>query len=212
MKDRCNACDVGRRIYEARKSLGYTLEDVGKLLGTTKATISRYETGVINDISIDIVPKLCQFLGITPNELFGWGNTNSIIEKDKIIRAKRTVIETPSLTTYGRNEWCKFSKRRSASTLSGYIYLAQIGDLVKIGKTIFPYGRIIGLKVMFENYGDKEVGLCAISEEHRNYIANEKILHKYFEKDRIPKTELFRVDFDRAISEIRNGWTGITVS
>lgn len=72
MKPREETTDIGRKIYNARKEKGYTLEDVGNKLGLSKATVSRYETGIIENLSFDKIPALCNVLGITPNELFGW--------------------------------------------------------------------------------------------------------------------------------------------
>lgn len=203
---------IGSMIYEARKEKGLSLEDVGRAIGATKATISRYERGVIENIGLSKIPDLCRVLGVTPNQLFMWEYKEPVNVFSEMKRCENAIKKTPSFSVYGRKEWNKFSKAHSVTTLTGYLYLVQIGDLVKIGKSIFPYGRVINLKVTFENYGNEQIGLCAISEEHKNYTENERLLHQHFKNNRIVGTELFKLDFQRALKEIENGWTGIKVS
>lgn len=203
---------IGELIHSVRKRKGLTLLDVGNAIGVSKATVSRYENGIITDISFLKIPALCKILGITPNQLFGWDAKEEIVKFSEIKRSKKVMDKTPQFEIYDRSEWSKFSKIKSITTLTGFLYMVEVGDLVKIGKSINPYGRVANLRMVFENYGDKKIGLCAISEEHKNYTMNEKILHKYFAKDRIPKSELFKIDFHTSLKEIENGWTGITTS
>ena len=203
--------ELGQRIRDLRRKSGITLDEAGKLIGVHKTTLSRYELGMIPGISPENIINMCKIYGTTPNEMFGWNDSEETINKGDIQRAERKMRAVPRMEIFQKGDWVNFSKKHSASTLSGFLYIVQIGDLIKIGKSINPYGRIINLKVTFENYGDKQIGLCAISEEHQKYTENEKILHEYFRAERIPKSELFRVDFDRAIKEIENGWTGITI-
>ena len=39
--------DIGVRIKARRKDVGMTQEELGKKIGVTKATINKYETGVV---------------------------------------------------------------------------------------------------------------------------------------------------------------------
>ena len=196
--------EVGKFIHYTRKQKGLTQSDVGNALGVGKATIQKYENGIVS-IPLLRIPSLCKILGITPNRLFGWDSQEEAVKLSEIKRNKKVIDKTPRFEIYDRSEWAKFSMIKSITTLTGFLYIVEIGDLVKIGKSINPYGRVVNLKVVFENYGDKKIGLCAISEEHKNYTMNEKILHKYFAKDRIPKSELFKIDFHTTLNEIENG-------
>lgn len=63
---------IGDRIQRARQQLGLTLEDVSKRIGLSRQTLSRYETGVIQNIPSDTVEKLAAILETSPGYLMGW--------------------------------------------------------------------------------------------------------------------------------------------
>ena len=60
------------RLKELRKLKGLTLDELATLVGTSKQTIQRYETGVISNIPPSRVEALARALGTSPNELMGW--------------------------------------------------------------------------------------------------------------------------------------------
>lgn len=87
-------------IRKRRLDLDLTLKDVAKALGVAEATVSRYETGDIQNMGIDKIAKLAKVLRCSPGYLMGWeespNNTYkndfqlSELEKD-IIRKFRTL-------------------------------------------------------------------------------------------------------------------------
>jgi repressor LexA len=60
------------KLKELRKSKGMTLDQLALLVGTSKQTIHRYETGVISNVPPEKVESLAVALGTTPQELMGW--------------------------------------------------------------------------------------------------------------------------------------------
>ena len=60
------------RIKYKRNQLGKTLEEVGQMVGVTKATIQRYENGNIQNIPSDKIELLALALNTTPAYLMGW--------------------------------------------------------------------------------------------------------------------------------------------
>ena len=64
--------NIGDRIRNRRKDLNKTLEDIGKKVGVTKATIQRYENGNIVNIPSDKIEMLAKALETTPAYLMGW--------------------------------------------------------------------------------------------------------------------------------------------
>ena len=60
------------KLKELRKSKGMTLDQLAELVGTSKQTIHRYETGVISNVPPEKVESLAVALGTTPQELMGW--------------------------------------------------------------------------------------------------------------------------------------------
>ncbi len=66
---------IANRLKELRKSRGLTLDALGELVGTTKQTIHRYESGAIANIPPERVEALARALDTTPAELMGWEGT-----------------------------------------------------------------------------------------------------------------------------------------
>ncbi|MBR2028076.1 MAG: helix-turn-helix domain-containing protein [Oscillospiraceae bacterium] len=56
-------------IKTRRKELGITLEDIGKYVGVSKATVQRWETGSISNMRRDRIKKLSEILKVSPEML-----------------------------------------------------------------------------------------------------------------------------------------------
>ena len=65
---------LGERIKTAREALKMTQEDLGRLCGTTKQTIFKYETGIVYNIPLDRLEQLAEHLDVTPGWLTGWAD------------------------------------------------------------------------------------------------------------------------------------------
>lgn len=83
----------------------------------------------------------------------------------------------------------------------GYVYIAEWGNIVKIGCTQNPYYRIKELSCV-ANYSNVKITRIALSKIHSNYKENEKMFHNHFKKYRIEKTELFNISFDDALNNL----------
>ncbi|MBS1347931.1 MAG: helix-turn-helix transcriptional regulator [Firmicutes bacterium] len=66
--------DFKDKIKARRKELGLTLEDVGQIVGVSKTTIQRWESGEIKNQRRDKIIKLAQALQTTPTNLMGWAD------------------------------------------------------------------------------------------------------------------------------------------
>lgn len=64
--------NIGQRIKEKREQRRMTLDELSKLVGVTRQTLSRYETGVINNIPSDMIENIASALRTTPAQLMGW--------------------------------------------------------------------------------------------------------------------------------------------
>lgn len=67
--------DIGTRIKDTRKSRGVTQEELGAKIGVTKATINKYETGIVVNLKRTVVEKIAIALEVSPGYLMGWENT-----------------------------------------------------------------------------------------------------------------------------------------
>ena len=57
---------IGEIIYTKRKEMNLTLEDIGKAVGVSKATVSRWESGDIRHMRRDKIAALSNLLGLNP--------------------------------------------------------------------------------------------------------------------------------------------------
>jgi transcriptional regulator with XRE-family HTH domain len=59
-------CDIGKKMYQRRKELGLTLEEVGEAVGVGKSTVSRWENGMIKNMGRDKIAALARILQMSP--------------------------------------------------------------------------------------------------------------------------------------------------
>ena len=69
--------DFKDTIRARRKELGLTLEEVGQIVGVSKTTIQRWESGEIKNQRRDKIVKVAQALQTTPAQLMGWAETDT---------------------------------------------------------------------------------------------------------------------------------------
>lgn len=62
----------GKNILEARKNAGLTMEELGKMVGVSRATIKRYETGEIANIPDEKIEKIAKATKVSEAFLMGW--------------------------------------------------------------------------------------------------------------------------------------------
>jgi repressor LexA len=78
--------DIGVRIRERRKDIGMTQEELGKRVGVTKATINKYETGIVVNMKRPTIEHIAQALDVPPGYLMGWtDNTTSVQTNNGVI-------------------------------------------------------------------------------------------------------------------------------
>ncbi len=59
-------------IKKKRKERKMTLEDVAKIVGVTRQTVQKYESGVVSNIPSDKIELLAKALHTTPAYIMGW--------------------------------------------------------------------------------------------------------------------------------------------
>ena len=58
--------NIGTIIYNRRKELGLTMEQVGNYVGVSKGTVKKWENGAIANVKRDKIAKLSQILKLNP--------------------------------------------------------------------------------------------------------------------------------------------------
>lgn len=72
---------IGELIAKRRKELCLTLEDVGRSVGVTKATVLRWESGAIHSMKRDRISALAAVLQLDPSTLVQ--STEVLTEEEK---------------------------------------------------------------------------------------------------------------------------------
>lgn len=67
--------NIGMRIKDTRKRRGLTQEELGIKIGVTKATINKYETGIVVNLKRPVIEKIAEALEVNPAYLMGWVDT-----------------------------------------------------------------------------------------------------------------------------------------
>lgn len=63
--------DVGNIISTQRKRLGLTMKEIAEAVGVAEATVSRWESGDINNMRRDKIAKLAAVLNLSPIKILG---------------------------------------------------------------------------------------------------------------------------------------------
>lgn len=72
--------DIGLRIKTSRKNAGITQEELGKKVGVTKATINKYESGVVLNMKRPTIERIAEVLGVEPGYLMGWTDNTTTVQ------------------------------------------------------------------------------------------------------------------------------------
>ena len=71
--------EMGGKLKKRRLELGLTLEDVGNLVGVSKSTVMKWETGFIENMRRDNVALLAKALRVSPLWIMGMDEPESIL-------------------------------------------------------------------------------------------------------------------------------------
>lgn len=67
---------MAEKIAARRRELNMTLEDVGRIVGVSKSTVRKWETGYIANMRRDKIQALAKALQCTPAYLMGWAEAH----------------------------------------------------------------------------------------------------------------------------------------
>lgn len=89
-------------IGKRRRELGLTLEDVAVRVGVSRATVQRWEKGVLKNPGRDKIAALASALQVAPEYLLGWTEDPGLRMEQDIATALAglTAEETASVINY----------------------------------------------------------------------------------------------------------------
>jgi len=91
--------EVGTRIKERRKELGINVDRLAEILSISRATMYRYESGRISNLTIDFLVPLARALSTTPAYLMGWADS-----PDEGLLGNAYPVKVQHLPSYGVQE------------------------------------------------------------------------------------------------------------
>ena len=98
----------------------------------------------------------------------------------------------------------KFRNNRRSLEKTGYVYIIEFSENIKIGQTINPDQRIPLIRGTLKNYSNQCIKRIFVSQKLKAYKEIEKRLHQTFQDKRIKNGELFNVPFKTAVQELLN--------
>ena len=75
---------LGQKIYARRMELGLSLRELSNIIGVSKSTISRWETGNIEHLRVEHIEALANALYVSPLYLIGVSNDKPNIIAERI--------------------------------------------------------------------------------------------------------------------------------
>lgn len=82
-----NLSTMGERIRMFREDVGLIQADLAKELGLGRATINKYENGIIENIPLNTIEHMAEIFNVLPAEIVGWDTPDanlSIKERAKL--------------------------------------------------------------------------------------------------------------------------------
>lgn len=170
--------NIGQRLKQLRDAKDFTQEDVGKMIGVTKATINRYETGEI-DIKRTVAIKLAEVFNVSPAYIMGWEDNQNIYSFDNIRPIKKKKFPLLGEIACGKPIYCNEAYEtyiEAAEDIQADFCLIAKGDSM-INARIFD-GDIIFIKEQ-PIVQNGEIAAVVIEDEatlKKIYIKTDKII------------------------------------
>lgn len=149
--------DLGEKIKKRRLELNMTLEEVGKIVGVTKSTVMKWESGFIENMKRDKIALLAQALKVSPLWIMGWDDENEKTEVNSIpllgtIAAGKPIFAEENIEGYFRID----------SSIKADFALKIKGDSM-LGAGIFP-GDIVFIRQQ-NTLENGEIGAILVEDE-----------------------------------------------
>lgn len=87
--------NLGENIKQFRKVRNLTQSELSQETGIPRSTIQKYESGLIQNVSLTAVESISQALHIPPTDLVGWHSNDPQLEK--LIHRYQTLSEVDQL-------------------------------------------------------------------------------------------------------------------
>lgn len=122
--------EVGLTIKQLREDAGLTLEEVGKRIGVSRATVQRYESGVIVEIPKDKIKLLAELFNVRPGYIMGW--TAKTAGECKVGDTVIDISDRPYITLREATLLELFAKLNDTNKDKAFEFIETLVELQKI--------------------------------------------------------------------------------
>ena len=116
------------RIRERRKALGYTAEELGDMIGRTRATIYKYENGALKKMDIEVLKLMAKALRTSVEYLTGETDDPSPSVFDRPLSGDGLVLTPDEEDLIYRLRFLTDKQREMVRYIVDRAYHENIGD------------------------------------------------------------------------------------
>lgn len=86
---------MGQRIKELRLGIGLSQEELAKMIGTTKQTVCKYESGVVTNIPLNRIKKMAEIFGADAAYVMGYDDEDQPVI-DELAQVREVFSSLPA--------------------------------------------------------------------------------------------------------------------
>ena len=103
---------IHKRIAARRKELGLTLTEIASFVGVNKGTVSRWESGGIENMRCDKLERLAAILQVSPLSIMGWKESARAYEMSAAARIGNKILAASPAAQLAIDRIIKEDERR----------------------------------------------------------------------------------------------------
>ena len=104
--------NINKRIAARRKELGLTLSEIASFVGVNKGTVSRWESGGIENMRCDKLERLAAILQVSPLFIMGWKESTRVYETSTAARIGNKILAASPAAQLAIDRIIKEDERR----------------------------------------------------------------------------------------------------
>ena len=113
---------IAEKLKTLREEHKMTLEDVASSIGVGRATVFKYENGIITNIPLDKIELLSKLFSVSPAYLMGWE------ERNKLPRIAHTVSTSEAAIISGGVDQMPKEQREQALRIMKSVFTQYFED------------------------------------------------------------------------------------
>lgn len=90
---------MGNRIFQKRKEYGYTMEQLGSMLGVNKTAVNKWEKGITQNIKQSTIKKMADIFEVSPSWLLGYDESSTKNDIPEYVAGTIEIIDLYSRAT-----------------------------------------------------------------------------------------------------------------